>query len=413
MRKTSTCAVVAALSFSIFCCSAGALAQNVASGSDAFSSGANCHSFSSSAFSSGYSLSAYKLRNGFARHEVPEVVIASPETPANAALNSILDADDLVRTGCSPITAADSLLNTFWGHARSNSPKGDVFAGFGGRGLEYIPGYFYNVGSDKDPFDSGLSKIEPGFFTYEDDRSTLIVGRSFPLESSWSAYFAGKTKSPPVKQEELSALNIEVDWARDSSDAFSSATVGEIGATSGARSRRRARRLPRFFPLPRGGTRVASAYAPSPVSAQSAKPGVLEEPRWAVGSPLRVYISGVVSEARDGLVATEIVSALREWRNASNGKIRFVLTERYVDADILFVCENTVEHQWAENITSYHNSMFDRVRVRLLEETLYKLAPRRVRAVCLHEVGHAFGIRAITATQCHWLRPMICTRCYR
>ncbi|HEY9733410.1 MAG TPA: matrixin family metalloprotease [Drouetiella sp.] len=139
---------------------------------------------------------------------------------------------------------------------------------------------------------------------------------------------------------------------------------------------------------------MASAYAPSPVSAQSAKPGVLEEPRWAVGSPLRVYISGVVSEARDGLVATEIVSALREWRNASNGKIRFVLTERYVDADILFVCENTVEHQWAENITSYHNSMFDRVRVRLLEETLYKLAPRRVRAVCLHEVGHAFGIRA-------------------
>ncbi|MFN8554535.1 MAG: matrixin family metalloprotease [Candidatus Obscuribacterales bacterium] len=70
-----------------------------------------------------------------------------------------------------------------------------------------------------------------------------------------------------------------------------------------------------------------------------------------------------------------------------------MITDRYVDADVLFVCENTVEHQWAGVIVSYHNGMFDRVKVRLLEETLYKLDPKRLRAICLHEVGHAFGIR--------------------
>lgn len=37
--------------------------------------------------------------------------------------------------------------------------------------------------------------------------------------------------------------------------------------------------------------------------------------------------------------------------------------------------------------------MYDRVKVRLLDETLYKLDAKRVRAVCLHEVGHVFGIR--------------------
>ncbi len=37
--------------------------------------------------------------------------------------------------------------------------------------------------------------------------------------------------------------------------------------------------------------------------------------------------------------------------------------------------------------------MYDRVKVCFLLETLEKLEPNRVRALCLHEIGHALGIR--------------------
>lgn len=120
----------------------------------------------------------------------------------------------------------------------------------------------------------------------------------------------------------------------------------------------------------------------------------LPEPKWPnTDVPLRVYISGTVAAARGGLVSHEIKSALREWREASNGKLHYVLTDQYTAADIVFICEATSDHRWAENVTEFHNGMFDRVRVCLLEETLLKLDSKRVRGLCLHEVGHAFGIR--------------------
>lgn len=272
---------------------------------------------------------------------------------------------------------------------------GDEFAGFGVQ--DTTERLYFGQGDVFDSWQPDWESNSLAFARHGDEarKETLIVGKSFPLEKSWTSYFAGKRKSPP-----LVALQIlePVPEYISGGDSFSSSgwdtfSTGSRECNCHKSGKSRGKLRP-WRPAPPAGELPEPGNADAEPAGQSAKAGVLGEPRWSLTHlPLRVYISGVVSEARDGLIAREIISSLRDWRDASKGKVRFILTDRYVDADVLFVCESTVEHQWAENITSYHKSMYDRVKVRLLDETLYKLDAKRVRAVCLHEVGHVFGIR--------------------
>lgn len=290
---------------------------------------------------------------------------------------------------------------------------GDAFSGYGLPDLNEIESYFDNLAPKKDPFESRMTLLEPitRLRLQLKAKQTLVIGRSFPSESAWDAYFAGRRKIPPFPLRPIvqSVPSMGVDPAPDAfnteaysiplSNTFESfATESRDEIVTNRRGRKfrnwRSSVPSRGFSVPAGKSNQWGGSDTSRSGQSAAIARALTEPRWSLSQlPLRVYISGVVSEARNGLVGSEIIAALRDWRNASNGTVRFMITDRYVDADVLFVCENTVEHQWAENIVSYHNGMFDRVKVRLLEETLYKLDPKRLRAICLHEVGHVFGIR--------------------
>jgi len=118
-----------------------------------------------------------------------------------------------------------------------------------------------------------------------------------------------------------------------------------------------------------------------------------KQPRWELNRlPLRVYIGGTVEAARGGLVRDTIKSALSEWARASNGVIRYQITSKFTESDIYFVEQLTDDHEWAQTCVDYHKGPIDRVKVILLESTLHKLEEPRLKGLCLHEIGHAFGI---------------------
>jgi hypothetical protein len=117
------------------------------------------------------------------------------------------------------------------------------------------------------------------------------------------------------------------------------------------------------------------------------------EPRWEVDRlPLKVYIGGSVEAARGGLVRDTIKSALSQWAQASNGAIRYQYTSNLAESDICFIEQLTDEHQWAQTCVDYHNGPIDRVKVILLESAVKSLPESRLKGLCLHEIGHVFGI---------------------
>jgi len=333
MSNKLKCACFAALCC-VVVCSTGAFAQGTATGSDAFSSGGeDC--FSSEAYSGPDSpLRVRKIRTKFTEH------LAEAIPPG----------------------------------ASSTFVPGDEFSGY--TALEELEYYLAHQAGREDPFASSVSWMNDGVLVYRaaPHDGALIVGRSFAIEKRWDAFFAGKGPRP-IKEEciRLPAGGVDLYSFRQMKFGFA--------------YRRPARGFRVGSVLPIGKFRAMD-------DAKSANADVLPEPRWPDSNrPLKVYISGTVAAAREGLVSHEIKSALRQWREASDGKVQYVLTAQYSAADIVFVCENTSDHRWAENITEYHNCMYDHVKICLLEETLLKLDPKRLRAVCLHEVGHAFGIR--------------------
>lgn len=298
--------------------------------------------------------------------------------------------------------------------------QGDIFAGFAPRIMcRDLEQYLEREPRHSDPFACVLKPgKEPSTYEVWQPEYTYVT-ESF-MNDPWADYLAGKGPRPIKLSDEAEALAEREYLARlrtslvdyddggvDQSPFFSeygtdffsrrayqrrfeSWTGGDAFSSGRFTARQGARRANRWSrpasPIP-----IGSFVATKGMSGQAKN---LPEPRWPNSNlPLRVYISSAVAAARGGLVSHEIKSALREWREASNGRVLYVLTDQYVEADIVFVCEMTSDHQWAENVTDYHNSNYDRVRVRLLDDTLLKLDPKRVRGLCLHEVGHAFGIR--------------------
>ncbi len=293
--------------------------------------------------------------------------------------------------------------------------QGDVFSEFAPciqfRDLEQYVERQPNV---SDPFTCALKRgKDPHTYEVWQPEITYIT-ESFPNDP-WALFLAGKGPRPiklsaadeAVARQRDEAANYDDDgvdqspfssgvgFTAEGSDAFSSGAPAWTHGPTSFSGRFRTRRGSRRWSRP--GTVLPVGPIPEPVVAARGMAGQarnLPEPRWTNSNlPLRVYISSTVAAARDGLISHEIKSALREWREASNGRLYYVLTDQYTEADIVFVCEMTSDHQWAENVTDYHNANYDRVRVRLMTDTLFKLEPKRLRGLCLHEVGHAFGIR--------------------
>jgi hypothetical protein len=99
-----------------------------------------------------------------------------------------------------------------------------------------------------------------------------------------------------------------------------------------------------------------------------------------------------VEAARGGLVRETIKSALHQWSQASNGIIRYQITTKYCDADIHFVEQLTDDHELAQACVDYHKGPIDHAKVIFLTSTLKSLPESRLKGLCLHEIGHVFGI---------------------
>ncbi len=254
-------------------------------------------------------------------------------------------------------------IRTQYYHEESSLPvSGDIFAGYGPNLVDDLDLSLFSIAGKNDPFASGVPSKEDTY-AYR------------PPFSGEDYYWGGNTGSQGASD------------VFSSGDTFSRGirlrgrTNGTIGPQRGSRKQFVAFGSKGAPPL---SGRTWGGVEPKPRNSA---------PHWETGRlPLKVYISGTVEYARNGLVRNEIKSAFRAWNDASGGKLNYVITSRYVEADIYFVCQQTADGDWAENITDFHNDMFDRVKVCFLQNTLLKLEPKRVKALCLHEIGHALGI---------------------
>ncbi len=251
------------------------------------------------------------------------------------------------------------------------SVAGDEFAGYGPNLINDLDISLFSEAGKNDPFASGVPRKEWTYVTgapsYYPQANWFETGSQTGTQGVFSS---GGPQSPDLQ-----------GW-----------TNGTIRG-----NRRTRRRMVAFglngVPQLQGATNGTIGPGFSFNQWASQTPRKNSAPHWETARlPLKVYISGTVEYARNGLVRNEIKSALRAWREASGGKLNYVITSRFTEADIYFVCQQTADGQWAENITEFHQKMYDRVKVCFLEDTLLKLEPKRVRALCLHEIGHALGI---------------------
>jgi hypothetical protein len=108
--------------------------------------------------------------------------------------------------------------------------------------------------------------------------------------------------------------------------------------------------------------------------------------------PLRVYISGTIQKARNGMVAGLITECLQQWCRVVNHNVSFVVTSDFRNADIYFLQRDPEGHVFAESTRHYTKKGLDTVQINVHEQTVKYLAERRLRAVLLHEAGHAMGL---------------------
>lgn len=114
----------------------------------------------------------------------------------------------------------------------------------------------------------------------------------------------------------------------------------------------------------------------------------------SVRMPLRVYFSGGIEYARGGELRQTLKSALNAWCNAALGPVRYVITHDYKVADIVICEEFTTDHEWAESASEFHKGHLDHVKIRFIDSALnpLKLPNAKLKAICLHEIGHALGV---------------------
>lgn len=106
---------------------------------------------------------------------------------------------------------------------------------------------------------------------------------------------------------------------------------------------------------------------------------------------VRVYFAGDVGEVRNGLVRRVFIECMKQWCDATRGKLKFTTIEDSRQADIILCREFTSNHELAENNPTFHNAWLDRVKIRLLDSTCDTLGEAQLRAVLLHSAGHSIG----------------------
>lgn len=108
--------------------------------------------------------------------------------------------------------------------------------------------------------------------------------------------------------------------------------------------------------------------------------------------PLQVYTSQTIDGARNGRVRRIIEDCMDQWCSSAVPPIKWEFTFEFKNADIYFLQRPTEHNEWADNERGYHKDGLNTVKISLLEQTVKYLPERRLKAVLLHQTGHALGL---------------------
>lgn len=116
--------------------------------------------------------------------------------------------------------------------------------------------------------------------------------------------------------------------------------------------------------------------------------------RWPMeGRTLSVYVSETVQKARNGKVKQIIDESLRSWCGSLNNTLTYKFTNDFKIADIYFLQRDTANHEWADNERFYSKKGgLYMVKVSILERTVNELPEKQLKALMLHQSGHALGL---------------------
>lgn len=116
--------------------------------------------------------------------------------------------------------------------------------------------------------------------------------------------------------------------------------------------------------------------------------------RWSHdGRVLSVYVSGTIERARNGKVKQLIDQSLAAWCEAIRGSLKYRFTNDFKQADIYFLQRGTANREWADNERFYSKTCgLYMVKVSMLERTVNQLPERQLKALLLHQSGHALGL---------------------
>ncbi len=106
--------------------------------------------------------------------------------------------------------------------------------------------------------------------------------------------------------------------------------------------------------------------------------------------PVRVYFAGDVEDVRDGLVKRVFVECMRQWCGATQGRLKFMVTEDSEISRHHCVREFTSNHEAGRKIFQPFMMLAGSRQNQALSTALAtKSAKLTLRAVLLHSAGHA------------------------
>lgn len=109
--------------------------------------------------------------------------------------------------------------------------------------------------------------------------------------------------------------------------------------------------------------------------------------------PVRIYFSSSLARSgKEHEIDLLIQRCFDRWIQASTGRISYIVTDDFLNCDVLFRQDLTSDHDWAECTREFRSGNLNRVTVTVLDESFRQLSAPQLESVLMHQVGHVLGI---------------------